>query len=157
MSKVTGVPIIDTNVSTVYANVLSALPPVPDLTAFSAANQTAISQLAIAYCSEMVNTNATAIFGAGFDATQGGSYFSAPINTNSNRDAVINALYVNLVGGTISANLATQPTFASVQAELDALITNLTPASYASTPGRSGTVTTAACAALLGSASTLVQ
>ena len=70
---------------------------------------------------------------------------------------MINALYTNLVGGTIGANLATQPTFASVQAELDSLITNLTPAGYASTPNRSGVVTKAACAALLGSASTLVQ
>ena len=103
------------------------------------------------------STRGTAVFGAGFDPTQGGSYFAGAINTNSNRDAVINALYVNLVGGTITANLATQPTFSSVQAELDALITNLTPAAYASTPGRSGIVSTAACAALLGSAATLVQ
>jgi Concanavalin A-like lectin/glucanases superfamily len=157
MSKVTGVPMTDANVSQVYSNVLSALPPVPDLTAFSAANQTAISQLAIAYCSEMVDTRGTAVFGAGFDPTQGGTYFSGAINTNSNRDKVINALYVNLVGGTIGANLATQPPFSSVQAELDSLITNLTPAAYANTPNRSGVVTKAACAALLGGASTLVQ
>jgi hypothetical protein len=157
MAKVTGVPMTDTNVNQVYTSVQSALPPVPDLTAFSAANQTAISQLAIAFCSEMVNTRGTAFFGAGFDPTQGGSYFSAPINTNSNRDQVINALYVNLVGGTTGANLITQPSFASVQAELDALITNLTPGTYASTANRSGVVTKAACAALLGSASTLVQ
>ena len=70
---------------------------------------------------------------------------------------MINALYTNLVGGTTTANLATQPSFASVQAELDALITNLTPANYANTPNRSGIVTKAACAALFGSASTLVQ
>lgn len=159
MSKVTGVPMTDTNVSTVYNSVLSALPPVPDLSAFSAANQTAISQLAIAYCSELVNSSTLAqgFFGSGFDPTQGGSYFAGAINTNSNRDAVINALYVNLVGGTIGANLATQPTFASVQTELDSLITALTPAAYASTPNRSGVVTKAACAAVLGSASTLVQ
>ncbi len=157
MAKVTGVPATNANVSAVYQNVLSALPPVPDLSAYSAANQTAIAQLAVAYCSEMVSTRGTAVFGAGFDPTQGGSYFANPINTNSARDAVINALYTNLVGGTINVNLATQPTFASVQAELNSLITNLTPPSYSSTPGRSGIVTTAACAALLGSASTLVQ
>jgi hypothetical protein len=159
MSKVTGVPMTDTNVASVYTNVLTALPPVPDLAAYSAANQTAISQLAIAYCSELVNSTSLShsFFGAGFDPTQGGTYFTAPINTNSNRDMVINALYMNLVGGTITANLATQPTFASVQTELNSLITALTPASYASTANRSGVVTKAACAALLGSASTLVQ
>ena len=92
MSKITGVPMTDTNVDQIYASVQSALPPVPDLTAFSAANQTAIAQLAIAYCSEMVDTpRRTAFFGAGFDATQGGAYFSGAINTNSNRDKVINA------------------------------------------------------------------
>ncbi|HEV2700117.1 MAG TPA: LamG domain-containing protein [Steroidobacteraceae bacterium] len=157
MAKVTGVPSTDANVTTVYQSVLSALPPVPDLSAYSAANQTAIAQLAVAYCSEMVNTRGKAVFGASFDPTQGGAYFAGAINTSSNRDAVINALYTNLVGGTITVNLATQPTFASVQAELNALITNLTPASYSSTPGRAGIVTTAACAAVLGSASSLVQ
>ncbi|HEY1898961.1 MAG TPA: LamG domain-containing protein [Steroidobacteraceae bacterium] len=159
MSKLTGVPMTDSNVAAVYSSVQSALPPVPDLTAYSAANQTAISQLAIAYCSELVNTTSLrqSFFGAGFDPTQGGSYYSQPINSGSNRDTVINALYTNLVGGTILANLATQPTFASVQTELDSLITSLTPVAYASTLNRSGVVAKAACAALLGSASTLVQ
>jgi hypothetical protein len=60
------------------------------------------------------------------------------------------------VGGSVATNLVTQPTYASVSTELDSLITNLT-AAYPSTPGRSGVVTQAACAALLGSASTLVQ
>jgi hypothetical protein len=157
MSKVTGVPSSDANVTSVYQSVLSSLPPVPDLSAFSAADQSAIAQLAVAYCSEMVNTRGTAVFGAGFDPTQGGSYFAGAINTNSNRDAVINALYTNLVGGTIAVNLASQPTFLEVQGELDSLITTLTPGTYASTPNRSGVVTTAACAAVLGSAATIVQ
>ncbi len=157
MAKVTGVPTSDSNVASVYTSVLSSLPPVPDLSAFSAANQSAVAQLAVAYCSEMVNTRGKAVFGASFDTTQGGSYFAGAIGTNGNRDAVINALYTNLVGGTISVNLATQPTFLEVQTELDSLITTLTPASYASTSGRSGIVTTAACAALLGSSATIVQ
>ena len=141
-----------------YTQVQSALPPVPDLTAFSAANQTAISQLAISYCASLVNTPSlrTAFFGSGFDPTQGGNYFSAPINSGSNRDTVINSLYQNIVGGTITTNILTQPSFATVQTELDALITSLT-AAYPSTPNRAGVVTEAACAALLGSASSLIQ
>jgi len=136
----------------------SALPPVPNLSAFSSANQTAISQLAISYCAALVNTPTlrTAFFGSSFDPTQGGSYFSAPINSGSNRDTVINSLYQNLVGGTVTTNLLTQPTFASVQSELDSLITSLI-AAYPNTPNRSGVVTEAACAALLGSASSLIQ
>ncbi len=60
------------------------------------------------------------------------------------------------MGGTITTNLLTQPPFAEVQSELNSLITNLT-AAYPSTPNRSGVVTQAACAALLGSASSLIQ
>jgi hypothetical protein len=158
MSKLTGIPTQTAAVAQTYLQVQSALPPVPDLTAFSAANQTAVSQLAIAYCAALVNTptQRTAFFGGGFDPTQGGSYFSAPINSGSNRDTVINSLYQNIVGGTVTMNLVTQPTFASVQAELDSLITSLS-AAYPSTPNRAGVVTEAACAALLGSASSLIQ
>jgi hypothetical protein len=158
MAKLTGVSMQNSSVSQTYAQVLSALPPVSDLTAFSAANQTAISQLAIAYCSVLVNTPAlsSAFFGNGFDPTQGGNYFAAPINSGSNRDLVINALYTNIVGGSTTTNLLTQPSFPSVQTELDSLITNLT-AAYPTTPNRSGVVTQAACAALLGSASSLIQ
>ncbi len=158
MAKLTGVSMQTPSVAQAYTQVLSALPPVPDLTAFSAANQTAISQLAIAYCSALVTTPAlsTAFFGGGFDPTQGGSYFALPIKTGSNRDTVINALYSNIVGGTITTNLLTQPPFAAVQSELDSLITTLSVA-FPNTPNRSGVVTQAACAALLGSASSLIQ
>ena len=158
MSKLTGVPTQTTAVAQTYMQVQSALPPVPDLTAFSAANQTAVSQLAISYCAALVSTPAlrTAFFGSSFDPTQGGSYFSAPINSGSNRDTVINSLYQNIVGGTLTTNILTQPSYASVQSELDSLITNLI-AAYPSTPNRSGVVTEAACAALLGSASSLIQ
>ncbi len=158
MAKLTGVPTTTTTVAQTYAQVQSALPPVPDLTAFSAANQTAVSQLAISYCAALVNTPSlrTAFFGSSFDPTQGGSYFSAPINSGSNRDTVINSLYQNIVGGSIATNLLTQPSFTSVQSELDALITSLI-AAYPSTPNRSGVVAEAACAALLGSASSLIQ
>jgi hypothetical protein len=151
MAKLTGISMFDPNVSPTYTSVQQSLPGIPDLDAFSSSNQTAISQLAISYCSAMVNnsTARTNFFGSSFDPTQGGSYFSNQSNVNT----VVNALYSNLVGN----NIATQPTSSQVSTELDSLITTLTPASYASTPNRSGTVAMAACAALLGSASTLIQ
>ena len=150
MAKLTGVSTTDPGVAPTYSNVESALPPISDITAFSAANQTGVSQLAVAYCSTLVNgPNATAFFGAGFTPSAGGSWFATPANESQ----VINALYNNLVG----SNIATQPSLAQVQTELQNLITALTPASYANTQGRAGIVTAAACAAVLGSASTLVQ
>lgn len=157
MAKLTGVPITNTAVQQVYTSVQQSLPPVPDLSAFSAANQTAIAQLAIAYCSALVDTASlrSSFFGSSFDPTQGGSYLSGSVN--SNRDNVINSLYTNLVGGTVATNLLTQPSYSSVQSELTALITTLTPSQYASTANRAGVVTKAACGAVLSSAATLVQ
>jgi hypothetical protein len=151
MAKLTGVSPLVAGVSSTYQSVQQSLPSIPDLDAFSPAAQTSISQLAIAYCSALVDdpTLRPKFFGASFDPTQGGAYF----NTQSNRDLVINALYNNLVGGSI----ASQPSLGDVQAELNNLITQLTPSNYASTANRSGIVTKAACAAVLGSASTLVQ
>ena len=150
MAKLTGVSALDSGPSSTYGNVESALPPIADITAFSAANQTGVAQLAVAYCSDLVNgPNATAFFGAGFNPAAGGSWFATPANENQ----VITALYNNLVG----SNIATQPSFAQVQTELQNLITALTPAAYANTQGRTGVVTAAACAAVLGSASTIVQ
>jgi hypothetical protein len=158
MSKLTGIPTQTASVAQTYNQVLSALPPVPQLSAFSAANQTAISQLAIAYCAALVNTPAarTAFFGSTFDPTQGGSYFSVPYGSGGNIDGVINSLYQNIVGGTVATNILTQPSFTSVETELNSLMTGLS-AAYPSTPNRAGVVTEAACAALLGSASTLLQ
>ena len=151
MAKLTGVSMMNASVQSTYASVQGALPPIPDITAFSAANQTAISQLAIAYCSALVDDPnlRPAFFGASFDPTQGGSYFTSP----ANQSLVITALYNNLIGN----NIGTQPSATEVSTELTALITALTPPSYASTANRSGVVTKAACAAVLGSAAMLVQ
>src|SRR6185312_11585571 len=54
MSAVTGVPVSDSAVATAYAAVEQSLPAVPQITAFTASEQTSISQLAGAYCGELV-------------------------------------------------------------------------------------------------------
>ena len=54
MSVVTGVPVSDSAVSTAYANLEQSLPAVPQISAFTASEQTAISQLAGAYCGELM-------------------------------------------------------------------------------------------------------
>ena len=149
MSVVTGVPVNDSAVATTYAAVEQSLPAVPQISAFTASEQTAISQLAGAYCSELVS-NASyrdKLFGTGLDSnltTPAGSFF----NTTANQDIVINPLVTALaVGSTVDPNYAT-----ALQNELAALFNRM--------PGMTGltyTVTVsvaaqAACQAALGSA-----
>ncbi len=55
MSVATGVPVSDSVVAALYTAVEQSMPAVPQITAFTASEQTAISQLAGAYCSELVN------------------------------------------------------------------------------------------------------
>ena len=58
MSKITGVPTTNTAVRATYLQVQQQLPPVPSIEAFLASNQTGVAQLAIKYCSVMVDTPA---------------------------------------------------------------------------------------------------
>jgi len=151
MAKLTGVSPLTAGVASTYASVQQALPSVPDIAAYSAANQTAISQLAIAYCSALVDSPSlrTAFFGAGFDPTQNGAY----INGAGVRDPAVSALYNKLVG----ANVATQPAFATVQTELNALINKLATNPAINQPNGAGLVAKAACGSVLGSAATILQ
>jgi hypothetical protein len=155
MAKLTGVSPLNSAVAATYASVQQSLPTVPDFTSYSSSNQTAISQLAIAYCSAMANdkTLGPAFFGAGYDPTQTGAWFQSSINVN----LVTTALYNNLIGGSVSSPLASQPTPAFVQGELQNLIGSLATDPAASGSGGTGLVASAACAAVLGSAALLVN
>ena len=62
-----------------------------------------------------------------------------------------------LIGRMMRTNLVTDPDPAAVRGDLDALITRLTSCGASCPAGRTGTVVKATCAALLGSAVTLVH
>jgi hypothetical protein len=144
-SIITGVPITTSTVASTYALVKQQLPTVESIDTFLASHQTGVAQLAIAYCSAMVDSDTlrNAFFGPGITPSAPGSFF----NTQANRDQVINALRAKAVG----VNLATQPDATELATELDSLITKVAVA------GSAGNATKAACAAVLGSAATLVQ
>jgi Concanavalin A-like lectin/glucanases superfamily len=151
MSVVTGVPVSDAAVSAAYASLEQSLPAVPQITAFTASEQTAISQLAGTYCSELV-TNASyrdAFFGSSSldtaitNQTQAGSFF----NTTANQDIVINPLVNALaVGSTVDPTYAT-----ALQNELSALFVKIPTLTLGYTATAS-LATQAACQAALGSA-----
>ncbi len=157
MSSITGIPVANTAVSTTYQAVQEQLPAVPTFSSFLAANQIGIAQMAVSYCDALVN-----------DPVQGPAFFpglnlnqapSSAFGTNAGMDLVITPLINSPAVGT---SLATQPTDPQVRTELYNLMTILTQCSASdptctATPARTRTITTAACAAVLGSATTLIK
>ncbi len=145
MSQVTGVPITDSVVAAAYASEQQALPSVPQIDAFTSSEQTAISQLAVAYCGELVGNAGYrhAMFGPGLDSSLTASA-SSFFGTSANRDLVINPLVSAVVGATVDPDWAS-----AAQSELDSLLTQIPTLNSSATVS---TATQAACEAVLGSA-----
>lgn len=151
MSQITGVPVSNQTVNTLYSSLQQSLPTSNDLSAFVASAQTAISQLADAYCTVAVSTKS--LF-PNVNLTQTASSYFGTTNLTatqvSNRNLVINPL-VNAVAGGSTVN----PTEATLlTTELNALITTLVAA-----PDNATTTQAAqgACSAVLGSAAVSLQ
>jgi len=149
MSVATGVPVSDSVVSTLYAAVEQSLPAVPQITAFNASEQTAVGQLAGAYCSELVSNQQyrDAFFGTGLDASIASSSasFFGTSGTNANQSLVITPLVNALAVGT-----TVDPTYATaLENELSALLDRVPSLSSSATVTMA---TESACQAALGSA-----
>jgi len=114
------------------------------------AHPVAIAQLAIQYCDALAeDTGARAAYFPGFDFGASPSVAFSP----AGRAIVLDAL----VGRMMAQNVATEPGAAEVRAEIDNLITRLSACGGSCPAGRTGTIVKASCAALLGSAVTLVH
>lgn len=151
MSAMTGVPAINANVADTYGRVRQQLPTVENIEGFLSSHQVGAAQLAIEYCNELVDDAAArAAYFPGFD-------FSAPaaaaFDTPAERALVTGPLVTRAVG----TGLTTQPSAAEVTAEVDALIGRLTACGAACAADRTEVVVKAACSAVIGSASTLLQ
>jgi concanavalin A-like lectin/glucanase superfamily protein len=151
-SKLTGVPITDTTVAATFTSVKQQLPAVESIDAFLASHQTGIAQLAIAYCSAMVNDPAKrdAFFGPGLNPSgQGSGYFSDTTRQNQ----VINAIKAK-----INTGLASQPTDAVVETAIRKMLNTIAgnTQSQSNTQGAANAMK-AACGAALGSAATTLQ
>jgi hypothetical protein len=149
-----------TNVDITYQELRQSLPAVEDINTFLSSHQVAVAQLAIAYCDAFIGSNGNP-GPADSDPSFPAGFFSAPAATSfspANRSGFITPL-VNRVMGT---NIATQPAFADVNAEL-ATITAAggRPNNLAQRLLDGGSDTRAiakgVCAATLGNAATLIQ
>jgi hypothetical protein len=164
MSAITGVPFTNTTVSTLYQSVQQSMPSAPQIAAFLPSHQTAISQLAGAYCAQLVGTPSTfqAFFGGsanpGFQTlnssltASASSYFGTTGSGNAtNLNSVVGPL-VNAIVGPVAYPQAA----AGMTAELNALLLRIPGLNTTSTETVSQ-ATIAACSAALGSAAATVQ
>jgi len=154
MAAITGVPTTQSAVNQTYLAVQQQLPSAPTVEGFLAANQVGIAQLAIQYCSVMVNTpslQAQMFPGVTFN----GSLFSTPAGINS----VTGALAARVLGQAPNGGpLNSQPAASTVTTELGSLIGKLcSGASPCNNTARVLAVTSAACGAVLGSADMLIN
>jgi hypothetical protein len=150
MAKVTGVPFTNPTVFALYSSTQQSMPSTPLIAAFVPSAQTALSQLAGAYCGQLVSTASyrDAFFGNGLDASLN-SPASSFFNSSSNRAIVATALVKNAVGVNVAPATAT-----AVTNEVDALLQRIPTLNSAATVAMA---TQAACNAVLGSAAVTLQ
>ena len=151
MSVVTGVSATDPVVSATYDRVRQQLPISEGIETFLSSQQVGVAQLAIEYCNALVeDSSRRATFFPGFD-------FAAPaaqaFDTSAKRGLIIDPLVARVVG----QNIGSEPSATEVRAEIDALITRLSACGAGCATDRAGTIVKASCAAVLGSAVTLLQ
>ncbi len=148
MSRMTGIPIDNTVVASTFMEVRQALPIAPNINGFISSQQMGVTQLAIVYCSALVDdTSARTDYFPGLD------FAADPTTAFVDTDLVINPLIINMIGSGIS----TQPDIALVRAEVDSLIQNLLPCPNGDCTDRSENIVKAACASVIGSAAVMIQ
>ena len=150
MAELTGVSPQDPAVAATYATIRQSLPTVETIDTFVSAHPVAVAQLSIQYCNALVeNPTARAQYFPGFNFGAAPSTAFAP----AGRAIVLDSL----VGRMLRTNVATEPDAAGVRSDLDNLITRLSSCGGSCAADRTETVVKASCAALLGSAATLLH
>jgi hypothetical protein len=164
MAATTGVSAQDSAVTTTFTTIKQQLPTVENINTFLSAHEIATAQLAIEYCNALVeDTSKRAGYFPGFDFSAAAS---SAFDSQTKKNLVIDPLMSNIMG----TNLASQPATdgaddgngvsTAVRPELSKLMDKLVASCDASTPcdtTRTATIVKATCAALLGSAVSLVQ
>jgi hypothetical protein len=151
-------------VKTTYANVRQSLPAVHDINGYLSSHQTSVAQLALQYCSVLLDDSTLRgeFFGGAVDfAGQLTAPNTSPVNDLGDVDLVANgAAVVSVLHDKMVGDVQTQPDVAGLTADVGNLIKTLcTPelGGQACGSDRTRVVIKAACGATLGSAATLVQ
>ena len=167
MSEVTAVRPTHADVKNTFATIKQQLPAVERIEGFLSAHQMAISQLAIEYCSAMVedSTLRTNFFGNFAFNSDVATAFG--VGDSPQKNQILNALYDNMVGirGTAATDLTSAPTPAELKAELigpsganPSLFDRLTVGCpLGCDAARTRSIVKSLCAATMGSAALLLQ
>ncbi|HET9388439.1 MAG TPA: LamG domain-containing protein [Steroidobacteraceae bacterium] len=155
MSNITGVPFTNSTIAALYNTEQQSMPSGPLVTAFVSSEQTAVSQLAQAYCAQLVNTPAwrDSFFGTGLDSSltaTAGSFFGTAASPNT---AHINLVVTPIVNATVGTAAHPQSA-AAMTTELNHLLTLIPTLESTATVSRA---TESACTAALGSAAVTLQ
>lgn len=143
MAKITGIPVSNSNVQTVYDRVHQAMPVQTKIAGFISSQQMGIAQLAFEYCSTLVDDpSARSSFWPSFP------WGTGKATAFNNRALVTDPLTARVIG----SGLPTQPDTAAVAVEINSLIDALITGQ-----GDTNAIMKGACAAALGSAAMLVQ
>jgi hypothetical protein len=110
MSDMTGVPTTNTAVVDVYRTYEQQLPTVENMDTFLGSHQMAVAQLALTYCSELVDNRGS----ISRDAYFSGFDFGQPANTAFDSATKVNAILDPLLTATmnidaVNGNLTSQP------------------------------------------------
>jgi len=178
IAEITGVPVTNAAIVTVYDDYIQQLPTVEAIDAFLPSHQMAIAQLALTSCSELVEDRAgnnipRAAYFPGFNFGTGAQ---SAFDTQAERDSIINPLLtaaMNVDQITPANNLNSQPAELEVADLLsspaaqdldpalsgdsyDSLITEML-SDLDNTPARTEQIVKAVCAVATGGAVMLVQ
>lgn len=160
MARVTTVPVTQSDVRDTYNRVRQQLPTVEGIESFLSSHQMGITQLAIEYCSALVEDNSRrAAYFPGFSfTTPAASAFDA-----TGRSRIIDPLLLNIMASGLDTQTvpestpAPAPLIDGVAVELNSLITSMSACGAGCPANRTETTVKAVCAAALGSAVMLIQ
>ena len=167
-AAVTGVDPTTLAIDMTFQELRQSLPAVEDVNTFLSSHQVAIAQLAIQYCDALIDGPTAGTYFAGFNFNES----NTTAFTGANRSLLVEPLIRNIVGhGAVGPQLASQPTYATVYTEVasflaagtrpDNLIDRLlNPPDVDGVPqvaSDTRSISKGVCAAILGSAVTLVQ
>lgn len=148
MAKLTGIPVSNGTVNNTYELVKQAMPVNSNLGGFVSSQQMGITQLAISYCAALIDdSSARSAYFPGLNFT------AAPATAYADRTLLTGPLFDRMVG----TGVGTQPAQAALASEIDDLVTTLSNCGASCESDRTERIAKGACAAVLGSATMLVQ
>lgn len=156
LSALTGISITNPSVANSFATLRQQLPVEPSQETFAASQQMAVTQLAVLYCKELVDTNSEFFSGFDFNASPTAAFDA------QGKSQIISPLLTSLLANSNTVESVDQVEYAVAEAELDGLIDTLLGACSDDSCVPEGStrvdnIVTATCAAAFANGMMLIQ